>query len=89
MHNQENARQSPDPFPFFLGRGLGMRLGGRGRERKKERGRERKSDVKFFVSSALELQPDHYCGEVLGRQGTMEDSRDMFKLAAQTETRAL
>ena len=27
----------------------------------------------------------YYCGEVLGRQGKMEDSRDMFKLAAQTE----
>ena len=26
MHNQENARQSPDPFPFILGRGLGTRL---------------------------------------------------------------
>ena len=65
------------------------RVGGEGREKEREGGRE--TDV-IFVSSALELQPDdwltmYYCGEVLGRQGKMEDSRDldMFKLAAQTE----
>ena len=65
--------------------------GGREREREKEREGEgeRETDV-IFVSSALELQPDYcltmyYCGEVLGRQGKIEDSRDMFKLAAQTE----
>ena len=57
----------------------------------KEREVERNSDVKFLSPhAALELQPDdwltmYYCGEVLGRQGKMEDSRDMFKLAAQTE----
>jgi hypothetical protein len=27
----------------------------------------------------------YYCGEVLGRQGKMDDSKDMFKLAAETE----
>ena len=40
--------------------------------------------------SALELQPDdwltmYYNGEVLGRQRKMEDAKDMFKLAAETE----
>ena len=59
------------------------------REREREGEGERVTDV-IFVSSALKLQPDdwltmYYCGEVLGRQGKMEDSRDMFKLAAQTE----
>ena len=47
------------------------------RERKiKERGRERNSGI-IFVSSALELHA--------AKQGKMEDSRDIFKLAAQTE----
>ena len=63
------------------------------RERKRGGGREREGEREtdvIFVSSALELQPDYcltmyYCGEVLGRQGKKEDSRDMFKLAAQTE----
>ena len=61
------------------------------REREKDReGEGEKQWCQIFVSSALELQPDdwltmYYCGEVLGRQGKMEDSRDMFKLAAQTE----
>ena len=61
----------------------------KGKERERGKEGERETDV-IFVSSALELQPDdwltmYYCGEVLGRQGKMEDSRDMFKLAAQTE----
>ena len=48
------------------------------------------SNFCLLMHAALELQPDdwltiYYCGEVLGRQGKMEDSRDMFKLAAQTE----
>ena len=59
-------------------------------ERERKRGRERKVISNFCPHAALELQPDdwlamYYCGEVLGRQGKMEDSRDMFKLAAQTE----
>ena len=71
------------------------REGGQGereREGEGERGREGGRDcmMSFLFPAALELQPDdwltmYYCGEVLGRQGKMEDSRDMFKLAAQTE----
>ena len=52
----------------------------------------------FFVPThmytALELQPSdwltmYYCGEVLGRQRKMEESKDMFKLAAETEILAI
>ena len=58
----------------------------------RKRGRVGEGERETVMSnfSVLELQPDdwltmYYCGEVLGRQGKMEDSRDMFKLAAQTE----
>ena len=48
-------------------------------------------DVEILsIYTTLELQPDdwltmYYYGEVLGRQRKMEESKDMFRLAAETE----
>ena len=48
--------------------------------------------IPISAHTALELQPDdwltmYYYGQVLGRLKRMEESRDMFRLAAETEIR--